>query len=92
MRIFEDDDAGYLAWIDGHQHGFVVNTTRKPDPRYLILHRVSCGTIRGKPACGERWMTGDFIKACAETRVELDRWAREIAGGELHPCGLRRPD
>jgi hypothetical protein len=33
MRIFEDDDAGYLAWIDGHQHGFVVNTTRKPDPR-----------------------------------------------------------
>jgi hypothetical protein len=32
MRIFEDD-AGYLAWIDGHQHGFVVNTTRKPDPR-----------------------------------------------------------
>jgi hypothetical protein len=33
MRIFEDDDAGYLAWIDGHQHGFVLNTYRKPDPR-----------------------------------------------------------
>ena len=50
MRIFEDDDAGYLAWIDGHQHGFVVNTFRKPDPRYLFLHRASCGTIRGKTA------------------------------------------
>jgi hypothetical protein len=35
MRIFEDDDAGYLAWIEGHQHGFVVNTYRKPDRRYL---------------------------------------------------------
>ena len=33
MRIVEDDDAGYLAWIDGHQHGFVVNSYRKPDPR-----------------------------------------------------------
>ena len=33
MRIFQDDDAGYLARIDGHQHGFVVNTFRKPDPR-----------------------------------------------------------
>jgi hypothetical protein len=92
MSIFEDDDAGCLAWIDGHQHGFVVNTYRKPDPRYLYLHRASCGTIRGKPARGERWTTGDFIKACAETRAELEQWARQIAGGELHPCGLCQPD
>ncbi len=92
MRILEDDDAGYLTWVDRNQHGFVVNTTRKPDPRYLILHRASCGTIRGKPARGERWTTGDFIKVCAERRAELDQWARQIAGGELHPCGLCRPD
>jgi hypothetical protein len=50
MRIFEDDDAGYHAWIDGHQHGFVVNSYRKPDPLYLILHRATCGTIRGETA------------------------------------------
>ena len=50
MRIFEDDDSGYLALIDGHQHGFVVNTTRKPDPGYLFLHRASYSTIRGKTA------------------------------------------
>jgi hypothetical protein len=92
MRIFEDDDAGYLAWVDRNQHGFVVNTTRKPDPRYLYLHRASCGTIRGKPARGERWTTGELIKVCAETRAELDQWAHQIAGGELHPCGLCRPD
>jgi len=29
MRIFEDGDTGYLAWVASHQHGFVVNTTRK---------------------------------------------------------------
>jgi hypothetical protein len=92
MRIFEDDDAGYLAWIDGHQHGFVVNTYRKPDPRYLYLHRASCGTIRGKPARGERWTTGDFIKVSSETRAPLDQWARQNVGGEPHPCGLCRPD
>jgi hypothetical protein len=62
MRIFEDDDVRYLAWVDGHQRGFVVNTTRKPNPRYLSLHRASCGTIRGKPARGELWTTGEFIK------------------------------
>jgi hypothetical protein len=50
MRIFEDDDAGYLAWVGSHPHGFVVNTFRKPDPRYLMLHRATCHTITGKPA------------------------------------------
>ena len=92
MRIFEDDDAGYLAWVERNQHGFVVNTTRKPDPRYLLLHRARCGTIRGKPARGDRWTTGDFSKVCAETRAALDQWARQITGCELHPCGLCRPD
>jgi hypothetical protein len=91
MRIFEDDDAGYLAWIDGHQHGSVVNTFRKPNPRYLILHRARCHTIRGKPAHGERWTTGGFSKACSETRIDPDRWAPQNVD-ERHPCGLCRPD
>jgi hypothetical protein len=92
MHIFEDDDTGYLAWVETHPHGFVVNTYRKPDLRYLMLHRATCGTITGKPARGDRWTTGLFLKACAETRSTLDSWARQIAGGELHPCGLCHPD
>ena len=92
MRIFADDDTGYLAWVERNQQGFVVNTFRKPDPTYLMLHQASCGTIRGKPARGERWTTGDFIKVCADTRAALDQWARQIAGGQLQPCGLCRPD
>ena len=85
MRMFEDDDAGYLGWIERNQHGFVVNTFRKPDPGYLMLHRTSCGTIRGKPARGERWTTGDFIRVCAETRADLD-------GIYAHLYGLSRDD
>jgi len=34
----------------------------------------------------------DFIKACLETRTDLDQQARPIAGSELHLCGLCRPD
>ena len=75
MRIFEDDDPGYLTWVEGNQHGFVVNTYRKPDQRYIYLHRASCGTIRGKPDRGDRWTTGELIKACAETRADLDQRA-----------------
>jgi hypothetical protein len=73
MRIIEDDDAGYLAWVESHQHGFVVNTIRKPDPPNLILHRASCGAIRGKPTRGNRWTTGEFIKVCSGTRAALDQ-------------------
>jgi hypothetical protein len=91
MRIFEDDDAGYLAWVDGNQHGFVFNSFRKPDPRSLILHRASCGSIRGEPARGDRWTTGDFIKACSVTRAALNQWTRQQVGGELHPCGRCGP-
>ena len=92
MRIFEDDDTGYLAWVESHQHGFVVNTFRKPDPRYLMLHRATCGTITGRPARGQRWTTGDYLKACSETRPALDQWPHQTAGGELTPCRLCRPD
>jgi hypothetical protein len=91
LRTFADDDAGYLAWVERHPHGFVVNTYRRPDPRYLLLHRATCGTIRGKPARGDRWTTGDFSKACSETRADLDHWARQTVGGPLTPCKLCRP-
>jgi hypothetical protein len=73
MRISEDNDAGYLAWVEGHQHGFVVNSYRKPDPRYLTLHRASCGTIGGKPTVRKNWTTGVYMKVCAETRAELEQ-------------------
>ena len=91
MRLFKDDDAGYLAWVEHHQDGYVVNTSRNPDPRYLWLHRASCRTIRGKPAHGDRWTTGDYMKACSETLADLDQWARENVGGTLTPCGICRP-
>ena len=92
MRIFEDDDAGYLTWVESHQHDFVVNSYRRPDPRYLILHCATCGTITGRPARGGRWTTGDFIKACSETRTALVQWARQTAGGEMTSCRLCHPE
>jgi hypothetical protein len=91
MRIFKDNDAGYLDWIDSHQRGFVVNTFPRPDPRYLILHRANCLTIRGKPARGDRWTTRQLIKACSEPGADLRQWARQNVGGDLHLCGLCLP-
>ncbi len=89
---FDDDDKAYLRWVDDHPHGFVVNTFRNVNPAYLMLHRAGCGTIRGTPARGERWTSGDFIKVWADSRQNLEDWARRIADGGLIPCKLCHPD
>jgi hypothetical protein len=31
-RLHRDDDAGYLAWLDGHPGGYAVNCERTPRP------------------------------------------------------------
>jgi hypothetical protein len=88
---FDRDDEAYLRWIDGHQHGFVVNAYRNLAPRYLMLHKASCGTIKGKPARGITWTDGDFVKICSNTRQDLEQWASSNTMGKLHPRGLCHP-
>jgi hypothetical protein len=29
MQRFQDDDPGYLAWVQSHPGGFIVNTERR---------------------------------------------------------------
>ena len=90
MQKFIDDDRGYLHWLNANPMGFVVNCERKPRASYLILHRATCGTIRGVPARGKRW-TADYIKVCSLSKAELESWARREVGGEVSPCRLCNP-
>jgi hypothetical protein len=85
MRHFVDDDAGYLGWLADHPQGFVLNTGRSPSAAYLMLHRASCGSIRGTPARGITF-TGDYSKVCGG-REELDAFARQV-GGMTTSCRL----
>jgi hypothetical protein len=49
VQEFQDDDAGYLAWVQQHPDGFVLNTERRPSPNYLILHRTQLPHRRMNP-------------------------------------------
>ncbi len=79
MRMFVDDDQGFLAWQQAHSDGYIVNTTRVPRADYLILHRATCPHL-GRPNSGVHW-TRDYIKICAEEIDELARWARSHVTG-----------
>jgi hypothetical protein len=86
--IINDDDA-YLAWLEAHPRGYVVNAHRRPKPRYLVLHRTGCTEISA--ARRAHWTTGPYIKVCSRHVEELVAWARDDVGGALRPCERCRP-
>jgi Family of unknown function (DUF6308) len=85
LVVFRDDEAGYLAWLEAHPHGFVLNAARSPRPDYLILHRASCRTISGQPTRGDVW-TGPYIKVCADGEAAIERWTAATVGAAPRRC------
>jgi hypothetical protein len=87
---FRDQDDSYLTWVADHPQGYVLNCDLEPSAAYLVLHRASCRTVSGTPANGSSW-TSTSSKACAMTKVDLDKWAQQRTGGTPAPCGLCHP-
>ena len=89
MIIFDNDEKGYLTWVEENPEGFVVNTLKTPSRSYLVLHKATCGTI--KTLKKGNFTTGQYIKVCALDASELEKWAREEVGGILDACQLCKP-
>ena len=90
MLVIPSNDTEFLAWIDEHPGGYVVNHHRYPDPAYLKLHRATCGSIRSESR--QNYVGESYAKTCAERKAELQEWARREIGGSLSRCGLCHPD
>ena len=80
VKIFADNEQGYLEWVKTHPRAFVVNCDRDLK-RYFRLHRATCITIQSKAG---HFTDTAFIKACSEDRKELERWV------EQHPSTKKR--
>jgi hypothetical protein len=89
LQHFVNDESGYLAWISRHPLGFVLNTTKNPKQRYLILHAASCRSISTTKR--SNYTTRQYVKHCAEERHELEAWARDATGGTVTDCALCKP-
>ena len=87
--VFEDDDRGYRHWVESHPEGFVLNAGKISIPSYIVLHRASCHTIRGRSR-GQFW-THDYIKVCSNAITELEAWARRERGKSAGACRLCKP-
>jgi HB1, ASXL, restriction endonuclease HTH domain len=82
--MFKDDDDGFFEWQEAHPDGLFINTERKPNPNYLVLHNSGCGHFKGDESV--HW-TRDYVKACSDDRNALEEWAREVVGGDVTLCG-----
>jgi hypothetical protein len=84
MTTFVDDEKAYLAWVEAHRGGYVLNCARSPTPDYLKLHQAICKFI--STSTRSNWTTGEYIKVCSEDLGELRRWAADQVGGNPQRC------
>jgi hypothetical protein len=85
IEIFQDNDQGYLKWLEDNPKGYVLNCDRVPVASYLILHQANCSTINGMPTADSSW-TRDYIKVCSRSRLALISWANSKTKGTTQFC------
>jgi hypothetical protein len=88
MEEFTNSDSRYREWLTEHPQGYVLNTRRRPDPDYMVLHRSECRSI-SRPADPGAFTERSYIKVCSDTRDDLQVWARQYgAAGFSKRCSL----
>lgn len=76
--VFENDEMGYLDWIDRHPNGFVLNMPKNKDPQYRVLHTANCPTIKNYTEMAKEggFTEREYIKVCAGDVASLEVWSR----------------
>jgi hypothetical protein len=84
VETYDSDDRAYLAWVNSHPNGFVINTTRRRSKEYMVLHRATCFSIsRPKSHAVEGGFTErNYIKMCADDIRSLRVWVRQYGRGD----------
>lgn len=76
--VFQDDDSNYLEWINNYVHGYVINTRRKIDEEYMVLHRASCSSIKNYNLMAKSggFTERNYIKICSTNIDDLREWVK----------------
>jgi hypothetical protein len=86
IKAFIDADEEYIQWVMNNPSGFVLNCERKPTPKYLMLHKANCRTVRHATRGTTKWTSTGYIKICANSITAIEKWAEMEVGGEVRPC------
>ncbi len=72
MVTYDNDEAGYLHWIETQPRGYVINAPKRSGDCPDVLHRATCWFISTKKQTN--YTTTTFKKLCSLDRQELVNW------------------
>lgn len=91
VELFDNDEAGYLAWIEANPKGFVANVDRSLSfQQYPMVHAATHRAI-SSPKIGN-FTTGDYVKFCSTDLATLERHSKAKYGRPLTHCALCMSD
>lgn len=88
MLTFDNDESGYLQWVNDNPSGFVINTPKRPGDFPDMLHRANCKSISTDQRTN--YTTTAFKKICSIDRQELAEWGARHSG-DFHHCKICSP-
>ena len=76
---FDRNDDDYQDWLKSHPNGYVINARRRLVPSYMVLHRVSCRSVRSYSLFAPHgaYTERGYVKICAEKVSDLRAWVRK---------------
>lgn len=85
VELFDNDEAGYLKWIQANPHGFVANVDRAGTvPQYPMVHVATHGSM-SSPKIGN-FTTGAYVKLCCTDLAALEQYSQTKFGRTLTRC------
>jgi hypothetical protein len=85
VELFNNDEIGYLSWIEANPQGFVANADRSLSfPQYPMVHTASHRLV-SSPKIGN-FTTGDYVKFCSTDLDALERYSQTEFGRPLTRC------
>lgn len=72
---FDNNDTGFLQWMQEHPQGFVVNTERSDGSHLAVLHCARCHHITSMKSLEPGAYTErEYIKICSDDGSTLKSW------------------
>ena len=69
MRTFDNDEIGYLQWVNANPQGFVINAPKGGGT--VMLHKADCKDITTR---FKNYTTTAYEKRCSLDKQELVAW------------------
>ena len=87
VKLFDNDETGYLSWVEANPRGFVANVDRSLSvQQYPMVHAASHRAI-SSPKIGN-FTTGDYVKFCSTDLAALERYSQSTYGRPLTHCAV----